>query len=203
MKRSNTGVVVFLLAICIIAVALGYVGSRHYESNTTFVNVDTSSAGIIIPQYLITGEVNDILLKIGQEYPDSVIFADSEVTLYGSETVNVFKQSISDNNINFDMGSVYSFYNLDASTIVADSYIVYSPAVSYNSITISYDELESILNGDNETISYYRELLNNSPSNMYPDRNVSAVMVVDGYVSSYVPDETNKVAVISISSTGV
>lgn len=203
MKRSNTGVVVILLAICIIAIALGYVGSRNYESNTTFVNVDTSSAGIIIPQYLITGEVNDTLLRIGQEYPDSVIFADSEVTLYGSETVNVFKQSISDNNINFDMGSVYSFYNLDASTIVANSYIVYSPAVSYNSITISYDELERILNGDNETISYYRELLNNSPSNMYPEGNVSAAMVVDGYVSSYVPDETNNVVVVSISSTGV
>ncbi len=205
MKKYNTGVVVLLLAICIVAVALGYAGSKNIPSaSSTVVNVDTSSAGIVIPQYLVTSEVEDILLKISMEYPDSVIFADSEVTLLGSEAVNVFNQSISENNINFDMGSVYSFYNLNASTVVASSYIVYSP-VSYNSITISYDELEKLLNGDNETISYYRELLNNSPYspyNMYPDENMSLVMVTEGYVSSNISDKTNGVVVVSITSTG-
>lgn len=205
MKRYNTGVVVLLLAICIVAVALGYAGSKNIPSaSSTVVNVDTSSAGIVIPQYLVTSEVEDILLKISMEYPDSVIFADSEVTLLGSEAVNVFNRSISENNINFDMGSVYSFYNLNASTVVGSSYIVYSP-VSYNSITISYDELEKLLNGDDETISYYRELLNNSPSspyNMYPGENMSLVMVTEGYVSSNISDTTNGVVVVSITSTG-
>ncbi|AAM07700.1 TPA: hypothetical protein HA338_09620 [Methanosarcina acetivorans] len=161
MKAYKTSAVVFLLAICIIAIALGYAGSKSLpEENSTFVVIEANPTGMIIPRYLITDEVENVLSEIKREYPDNVLF-DDEVTLIGSETVDSFENSINENNIDFDWTSVYPFYQLEASLVTPGPYIVYSSASS-NSVTISYDELEKILNGDNETVSYYRELLNNS-----------------------------------------
>lgn len=208
MKKYNTGVVVLLLTICIVAVALGYVGSRNIstESNTV-INMDASSTGIVIPQYLITSEVEDILLKISKEYPDSVIFADNEVTLVGFEAVDTFNKSVSENNINFDMNAVSSFYTLDISdvadgtNVVTGPYVVTYFPVTYevNSVTISYSELEKLLDGDNETVSYYRELLNNSQHDVLPGKNVS-LSEAEYVYSSY--DNATGIFVVSITSSG-
>lgn len=182
MKVHKTSAIVLLLVICITAIALGYAGSKSIpEENTAFVTVDANSAGIIIPQYLITSEVRDLLSEMSNEYPDSILFGEEEVTLIGSKTVDNFKKSISENNIDFNWAAVYSFYELETSVVATGPYILYSTSdnsvnpitISYNevdptsynsmnSITISYDELEKILDGNNETVSYYRELLNNS-----------------------------------------
>jgi hypothetical protein len=162
MKAYKLSAVILLLAMCILAVALGYAGSKSIpEKNTAFVTMDANSTGIVIPQYLITNEVRNVLSEINRKYPDSVLFGDEQVTLIGSKTVDAFKNSITENDIDFDWAAVYSFYELETSVVNAGPYIVYSSASS-NSVTISYDELEKILNGDNETVSYYRELLNNS-----------------------------------------
>lgn len=200
MKTYNTSVVILLLAICIIAIALGYAGSKSVPNeDATLVNVVASSAGMVIPQYLITSEVEDILLELGQEYPDSVIFADNEVTLVGNDAIDRFEQSLYENEIHFDMDAVYSFYNLDPSTMVVESYIVYLP--EYNSVTISYAELEKLVNGDNETVSYYREFLNNSRSDVYPSENTT-VFAVEGWDEYDSSNEVNGVVVFTIVSTG-
>lgn len=207
MKKYNTGLVL-LLAICIVAVALGYVGSRNISNATnTVINMDATSTGIIIPQYLITSEVKDILLKISTEYPDSVIFADNEVTLVGSEAVDMFNKSVSEKNINFDMNAVSSFYTLDISdvsngpNVVTGPYVVtYFPVTQeVNSVTISYSELEKLLDGDNETVSYYRELLNNSQHDVLPGENIS-LSEAEYVYSSY--DNDTGMFVVSITSSG-
>ncbi|MDW7732130.1 MAG: hypothetical protein SCH66_06840 [Methanolobus sp.] len=201
MKTYNTSVIILLLAICIIAIALGYAGSKNIPTESaTVVNVDASSAGMVIPQYLITSEVEDILLEISQEYPYSVMFADDEVTLVGYDAINRFEQSLDENEIDFDLDSVYSFYNLDNGAVLASTYIVYSPVCG--SVTISYDELDKLLNGDNETISYYRGLLNNSPSVVvYADENTT-VFTVEEWDDYNYSNEGNGVVVVTIDSTG-
>lgn len=206
MKTYNVSVIIFLLAICIIAIALGYAGSKNIPAESaTFVNVNASSSGLVIPQHLLNSEVENILLEVDQEYPDSIIIADKDVTLVGTEATNKFKQSISENNIDFDMDAVYSFYNLDTSAVLVDSYIVYSPAspAPYNSVTITYAELENLLNGDNDTVSYYRDLLNNSQYTLYPAENPSVFMIRQGsfeLVNS--SNQVNGMAVVTISTTG-
>lgn len=206
MKKYNTSVVV-LLTICIVAVALGYVGSRNISNATnTVINMDASSTGIIIPQYLITSEVKEILLKISTEYPDSVIFADNEVTLMGFEAVDMFNKSVSEKNINFDMNAVSSFYTLDISdvtngpNVVTGPYVVTYFPVNYqvNSVTIPYSELEKLLDGDNETVSYYRELLNNQ-HDVLPGENVS-LSEAEYVYNSY--DNATGMFVVSITSSG-
>lgn len=162
MKAYKTSAVVFLLVICIIAIAFGYAGSKNVpEEKTTFVTVEANSTGVVIPQHLITNEVKNILAEVNRKYPDSVLFDDEQVTLIGSKTVDSFNESINKNSIDFDWNAAYPFYELETSLVTDGPYLVYS-STPYNSVTISYDELEKILNGDNETVSYYRELLNNS-----------------------------------------
>ncbi|WP_269850612.1 hypothetical protein [Methanosarcina horonobensis] len=64
MKAYKASAVVFLLAICIIAIALGYAGSKSIpEENSTFVAIEANSAGMIIPQYLITSEVKKMYCR--------------------------------------------------------------------------------------------------------------------------------------------
>lgn len=199
---KNTNIVVLLLAICIVAVVLGYAGSKNLpQENTAFVTMDASSSGMVIPQYLVTGEVEGILIKISQEYPDSVIFADNEVTLVGSEAVDTFNKSVSENNISFDMDAVSSFYTLGISNVVTGPYVVsYFPATyEINTVTISYSELEKLLDGDNETVSYYRELLNNSQYDVLPGENVS--LPDAEYVSSSYGNASG-IFVVSITSSG-
>lgn len=206
MKAYKASAVVFLLAICIIAIALGYAGSKSIpEENSTFVAIEANSTGMIIPQHLITSEVQNVLSEIKDKYPDNVLLDDDEVTLIGSETVDSFKNSISENNIDFDWTAVYSFYQLESPVVTAGPYIIYS-STSYNSVTISYDELEKILNGDNETVSYYRELLNNSDR----ENNSESPTHVDGenasVVSLVILDKDNSSlqhsGFITISSSG-
>jgi hypothetical protein len=200
MKKHKKSVVIILLGICIIAIALGYVGSKGIPESTTFVSMDAGSTGIVIPQYLITSEVEDILHNISLEYPENFIFADNEVILESSETVNSFKHSISENKIDFDMDAVPSFYCVDASTgvsstevsvVVSDLHIAYFPP--RDSVIISYDDLGRLLNGDNETISYYRELLNISRSD---GENASVVVIKKGYANNS-PDQPTGAAVVT------
>lgn len=197
MKQYKFSVIILVLTLCIIAIALGYAGSKNIpaESATT-VNIKISSAGMVIPQYMITSEVENILLEIDQEYPGSVIYSDYEVTLVDYDAINKFKQSIDENEVDFDLDSVYSFYNLDSGAVISN--IEFSPV--YNSITISYDELDKLLNGDNDTVSYYRDLLNNSQSDILnPDENVTTIIVCDAYNAS---NEKNSVAFVTINSSG-
>ncbi|WP_407282414.1 hypothetical protein V7O61_06175 [Methanolobus sp. WCC1] len=197
MKQYKFSVIILVLTLCIIAIALGYAGSKNIpaESATT-VNIKISSAGMVIPQYMITSEVENILLEIDQEYPGSVIYSDYEVTLVDYDAINKFKQSIDENEVDFDLDSVYSFYNLDSGAVISN--IEFSPV--YNSITISYDELDKLLNGDNDTVSYYRDLLNNSQSDILnPDENVTTIIVCDAYNAS---NGKNSVAFVTINSSG-
>lgn len=166
MKAYKTSVIVFLLSICIIAIALGYAGSKSIpEENITFVAIEANPAGMSIPQYLITEEVGNILLEINNTYPDSVLFGSEQVTLIGSSPVNSFKNSINENNIDFNWTAVGSFYELETSVVTAD-------------------RLEVLLNADNETASYYRGLLNNgsqensSEYGFYAEGNGSLVYIV-------------------------
>jgi hypothetical protein len=197
MKQYKFSVIILVLTLCIIAIALGYAGSKNIpaESATT-VNIKISTAGMVIPQYMITSEVENILLEIDQEYPGSVIYSDYEVTLVDYDAINKFKQSIDENEVDFDLDSVYSFYNLDSGAVISN--IEFSPV--YNSITISYDELDKLLNGDNDTVSYYRDLLNNSQSDILnPDENVTTIIVCDAYNAS---NGKNSVAFVTINSSG-
>lgn len=215
LKVYKTSAVVFLLVICIIAIALGYAGSKNVpEDKTTFVTVDANSTGVVIPQHLITNEVNNILSEVNRKYPDSVLFGDGQVTLVGSKTVDSFNESINKNSIDFDWSAVYPFYELETSLVTNGPYLVYTSTPS-NSVTISYGELEKILNGDNETVSYYRELLNNSKHEnngaygFNADGNSSAISVVlvNKDNSSVLVDKDNSSlkcsgAVMTISSSG-
>ncbi|MDQ1273721.1 MAG: hypothetical protein QG591_2351 [Planctomycetota bacterium] len=206
MKTYKTSAVVFLLVICIIAIVLGYAGSKNIpEEKTTSVIVEANSTGIVIPQYLITNEVKNILSEVNRTYPDSILFGDEQVTLIGSKTVDSFNDSINENSIDFDWNAVYPFYELDTSVVTDGPYIVYS-STPHNSVTISYDELEKILNGDNETVSYFRELLNNSKRenngehifNVEGNTSAISVVLVDKDNSSL----QNSGAVMTISSSG-
>jgi hypothetical protein len=199
MKKYNSGVVILLLGICIVAVVGGYMGSKSFPIGPiAFANMDAGSSGMVIPQDLITSEVEDILLKTAQEYPDNVTFTDNEVTLAGSDTVNSFKQLVSENNVDFDMNAVYSFYCLDTASISSDSHVAYFPG-SYDSVTISYDDLERLLSGDNETVSYYRELLNNSQSDVYHGENAPVVVITEGY-SHNSSNQANGAVFVAINS---
>ncbi|AKB34271.1 hypothetical protein MSSIH_3581 [Methanosarcina siciliae HI350] len=205
MKAYKTSAVVFLLAICIIAIALGYAGSKSLpEENSTFVVIETNPTGMIIPRYLITDEVENVVSEIKREYPDNVLF-DDEVTLIGSETVDSFENSINESNIDFDWTSVYPFYQLEASLVTPGPYIIYSSASS-NSVTISYDELEKILNGDNETVSYYRELLNNSSRENNSEYSICVEGENASVLSVVITDKDNSSlrhrGVIAIGSSG-
>jgi hypothetical protein len=199
MKKYKFSVIILVLTLCIIAIALGYAGSKNIPAEgATVVNVNISSAGMVIPQYMITSEVENILLEIEQEYPDSIIYSDYEVTLTDYDAINKFKQSIDENEIDFDLDSAYSFYNLNSGTVISNTYIKFSPV--YNSVTISYDELDKLLNGDNDTVSYYRDLLNNSQSGILdPDESVTTIIVCDAYNASY---EKNSAVFLTISSSG-
>ncbi len=146
--------------------------------------------------------------EIKNKYPDNVLLDDNEVTLIGSETVDSFKNSLNENNIYFDWTAVYSFYQLESPLVTAGPYIVYSTSclASYNSVTISYDELEKILNGDNETVSYYRELLNNSDRENNSESRIRVEGEYAPVVSVVVLDKDNSSlqasGFITISSSG-
>lgn len=215
MKAYKTNAVAFLLVICIVAIALGYAGSKNIpEENATFVTVEANSTGVVIPQCLITNEVKNILSEVNRKYPDRVLLGDKQVTLIGSKTVDSFNESINKNSIDFDWNAVYPFYELETSLVTDGPYLVYTSTPS-NSVTISYDDLEKILNGDNETVSYYRDLLNNSKhenNSAYgfnADGNFSAVSVVlvkkDNLSVSADKDNSSlkcSEAVMTVSSSG-
>ncbi len=199
MKKYNQGILFLLLAICIFAIALGYASSKNIpQESTKYLKMNVDSVGVVIPQNLVTDEVKEILLKVSQEHPGNVTFTDSEVTLTGSETVDDFKQLINESNITFDMKAAYTFYRFDNSTVTDGPYIINS-RIPQNSVIIPYSELEKLLNGDDETISYYREFLDTSQHNLPPSQNATVVKIKKNQGYSF-PDNASRVAIMTTNS---
>jgi hypothetical protein len=132
---------------------------------------------------LINDDINDTLNMINETYPGSVTINEDDVILLGSEAHAAFNTFYFENGLELECDSNISEEQKVHFMIKDDDYILQSvditdlyndrsydqfvggnmtdlmAANAHNNIIITYEELEGMLNGDNDTVQHFREML--------------------------------------------
>ncbi|WP_406657415.1 hypothetical protein V7O62_02355 [Methanolobus sp. ZRKC2] len=159
-------------------------GIRYSQDYTEYYRWSGAVEELHISSNLLNDEINDSLNTINKKYPGSVTTNESEIVILGYEAYNEFDMSYFNTGLAFEWDSNSSEEQKVSLTIRNDDYVLHSadmtdiyrdgfydpflpgmsgktaiPTSSYDHIIISYEELEGLLNGDNDTVQYFQETL--------------------------------------------
>jgi len=157
---------------------------RYSQDISDLYRSSASDEEIHISCSLINDDINDTLNMINETYPGSVTINGDDVILLGSEAHAAFNTFYFENGLAFECDPNTSEEQKVHFMVKADDYILqsvditdrykdgfYDPFVvggnvtgfmavnAHNNIIITYDELEGMLNGDNDTVQHFREIL--------------------------------------------
>ncbi|MBP2029089.1 hypothetical protein J2755_000009 [Methanohalophilus levihalophilus] len=158
-------------------------GIRYSQNISDYYRMSLAVGELYISRNLVNDEINMTLSEINETYPGSVYISDGEVVITGSEAHVEFDTSYFVNEISFDWDFNSSEKQQVMFVVKDDDYILHSSDVSGlymkgfkdpflagygmgfvtidepDHIFVTYEELENLLNGDNETVQHFQGIL--------------------------------------------
>ncbi|AKB84918.1 hypothetical protein [Methanococcoides methylutens] len=155
-------------------------GNIKYSQDLTkyYLSDDTITEKLFIPESFLNENISSILVELNSTYGDAIDTSGDPIMISGRMTINDF------NKVYFSTGSNFEWDQDDDGAeetitlnVYEDETLLYSEDYTYfynrNSlievdvfeggkfVVLSYDELEKLIEGDEETIEHYSSVLEN------------------------------------------
>ncbi|WP_135612429.1 hypothetical protein [Methanococcoides sp. AM1] len=158
-------------------------GNIKYSQDLTkyYLSDDTITEKLFIPESFLNENISSILVELNSTYKDAVDISADPIMISGRMPINDF------NNVYFSTGSSFEWDQGDDGAeetitlnVFKDDTLLYSEDYTYfynrgllskvdvidggSFVILSYDELEKLIEGDEETIEHYSSVLENMNS---------------------------------------
>ncbi|MEL4304851.1 hypothetical protein [Methanococcoides sp. LMO-2] len=154
-------------------------GNIKYSQDLTkyYLSDDTITEKLFIPESFLNENISSILVELNSTYDDAIDTSDDPIIISGRLPINDF------NKLYFSTGSSFGWDQAKVSgetvtlNVYEDDNLLYSEDYTYfynrNSlikvdafedgrfVVLSYDELEKLIEGDEETIEHFSSVLEN------------------------------------------
>ncbi|WP_440954560.1 hypothetical protein ACSAZK_13150 [Methanosarcina sp. Mfa9] len=171
MNLNNLNPIALVLCLCVLSVISGIVGGYVFLSHSDEEMLVGNIEEIRFSEDLLNDEIKVIIEEVNTSYPGSVEREDGDFILVGYGAIDEF------DNLTFesDMELGWEFVPVvDGDVIIQDAIIQDADSLSSgisispsqdDFLVISYEELDLLLNGDEETVEMFRDILSESGRN--------------------------------------